>query len=123
MSILNKAVLILAVLVIVAVLSLLGVQAYGDKRVAQAELNGVKEVVSEAVAARTEAGKVDAHQAKEIVTKRDTVRRIVQRGRDESKAVPIECVDVVGDSERIRLLNLQIAAVNTVIAESGELPD
>ena len=123
MSILNKVVLILAVLVIVAVLSFLGVQAYGDKRVAQSELSGVKEAVSEAVAARTEAGKVDAKQAREIVTKRDAVRRTIQRGRDESKAVPIECVDVVGDSERIRLLNLQIAAVNTVIAESGELPD
>lgn len=122
---LNKVVLTLAVVLIMAVLSFLGVQAYGDKRAAQAELSGVKEAISEAVAARTEAGNTDAHQAREIVTKRDAVRRVVQRGREDAQAVTSfsSGCDAVGDAERTRLLNIRISEVNRIITESGELPD
>ena len=125
MGILNKVVLILAGVLILAVLSFLGVQAYGDKRAAQSELSGVKEAVSEAVAARTAAGKVDVQQAHENTAKRESVRLVLERNRNATKVVhgAIGAPDCVGDAERIRLLNESIRAVNAVIAAPGVLPE
>ena len=122
MLVLQRLYIMLAVMAIVVLVAALGIRQYGNARVSAQELGVVKEAVSEAVVARTAAGKVDAKQAKEIVTKRDAVRRVIQKGRDEVKDIESTGCDAVGDAERIRLLNLRIVEVNRIITSSGELP-
>lgn len=118
MSLNRLVALAVAVLTVLAVL-VFGIRMYGNSRATAQELSTVQEAVQEAVQARAEAGKVDVQQAQENRTKRESVRLVLERKRDEIPESP----DCVGDAERIRLLNESIRAVNAVIAAPGVLPE
>ena len=120
----NKTITVVLVVAILLGLGF-GVRQYGNSRVIAQELSNTQEAVSEAVAARTAAGKVDVQQAHENTAKRESVRLVLERNRNATKVVhgAIGAPDCVGDAERIRLLNESIRAVNAVIAAPGVLPE
>lgn len=104
-----------------------GVRQYGNSRETAQELSTVKEAVSEAVAARKDAGLVDVSQAKENAVQAQKVRVVLTQARKKNAAVRTEVpksdCDAVGDAERIRLLNIAIGETNRVIAATSELSE
>lgn len=116
----------IAMLVLIAAVLLglgWGVRQYGNSRETAQELSTVKEAVSEAVAARKDAGLVDVSQAKENAVQAQKVRVVLTQARKKNAEVPKSDCDAVGDAERIRLLNIAIGETNRVIAATSELSE
>ena len=87
MSLNRLVALAVALLAVLAVL-VFGIRMYGNSRATAQELSTVQEAVQEAVQARAEAGKVDVQQAQENRTKRESVRLVLERKRDEIPKSP-----------------------------------
>lgn len=90
MTVLQKAIAILAVIATLAVVAMFGVRQYGNARVAAQELGTVKEAVSEAVAERKEAMKADAQAGAQKAVALDSVRTAGNLARKELHAQAVQ---------------------------------
>ena len=120
---------ILAVVVLVALvggLMVIAAQQYSAKKVAQAEQESIKDAVSEAVAERKEAVKVDVAQTAARATATREVASAVISHREKSKEVishgetPDDCAG--RDADRLRVLLDAAREINRVIDSTPSLP-
>lgn len=120
---------ILAVLVTVALvggLSVIAARQYAAKEVAQAAQESVKDAVSEAVAERKEAVKVDVAQTAARAVAAREVASVVISHREKSKEVishgetPDDCAG--SDAARLGVLLDAAREINRVIDSTPSLP-
>lgn len=126
MTVLQKAIAILAAIVILAVVVSLGIRQYGNARVAESRQEHVENVLSEAVAARSSAVKVDVAQSTVRAAKAQEVRAAVISHRETlGKGISHyeTACDPAADGERLRVLLSAAAEVNRIVESAAGVPD
>lgn len=121
-----RIVAVLATVVVVAGLVVIAAQQYAAKEVAQAEQESIKDAVSEAVAERKEAVKVDVAQTSVRAVAAREVASVVISHREKSKEViphyetNADCAE--RDAARLGVLISAAREINRVIDSTPGLP-
>lgn len=125
MTVLQKAIAILALIATLAVVATLGIRQYGNARVAAQELGTVKEAVSEAVQERKQATKADAQAAikkatmqQEMRSAGNLVRKEMQNDMQDGLKAPTGQYRPCTESRDDRVLNDFIQRGNRAIESS-----
>ncbi len=121
-----RIVAVLALVALVGVLVIIAARQYAEKEVAQAAQESIKDAVSEAVAERKEAVKVDVAQTAVRAVAAREVASVVISHREKSKEVIPHyetTVDCSGsDAARLGVLISAAREINRVIDSTPGLP-
>lgn len=120
----NRLVVWAVGLALVLAIAIFGIRQYGSARVLQAQQEQAAEAVSEAVAARKEAVKVDVAQAEVRAVKAQETRSVLISHREKSKEVlDVQSPDCrAADADRLRVLIEAAREVNRVVQHSTSMP-
>lgn len=115
---------VLATVALVVGLVVIAAKQYAAKEVAQAAQESINDAVSEAVAARKEAVKVDVAQAEVRAVKAQETRSVLISHREKSKEVlDVQSPDCrAADADRLRVLIEAAREVNRVVQHSTSMP-
>lgn len=117
---LNKYVLALAIALAVLIGLGWGIHQYGSKRVQEDRAGASAAVVAGARLDQKAALSTDIKQEQSKAVLTQHVRSVARVNKEKSDAVHETVVDVVGDAERVRLLNDTIAAANASISAATQ---
>lgn len=126
MTVLQKAIACAVVIVTVLALAVFGVRQYGNASVAESRQEHVENVLSEAVAERASAMKVDVAQSTVRAVKAQEVRSVVISHRETlGKGISHyeTACDPAADGERLRVLLSAAAEINRIVESAAGVPD